>query len=88
MVLHADAKALREDTAGHEACTLLDAKDVPGSVKVVSRSVDLSHVQDQGSKKGSGDCQSDAGCADQSQELDHERDDATSSRSQGLAPGL
>ena len=27
MVLHGDVKALREDTAGHEACTLLDAND-------------------------------------------------------------
>ena len=36
--LGGDVEVLREGTAGHEACTFLDADNVPGSVKVVCQS--------------------------------------------------
>ena len=48
--------------------------------------VDLIHVQNQGSKKGPGTCQSVTGCADRSQELDQESDEATASGTSELAP--
>ena len=38
VVLGGDVEVLREGTAGHENRTLLDADDVPGSVKVVCQS--------------------------------------------------
>ena len=38
MLLVGDVEVLLEGTAGHEACSLLDANDAPGSVKVVCQS--------------------------------------------------
>ena len=65
MLLVGDVEVLLEGTAGHEACHLLGANDAPGSVKVVGQSAGQSRVQDQTSRRGSGACQSGAGCVGQ-----------------------
>ena len=70
MLLVGDVEVLLEGIAGgHEACHLLDANDAPGSVKVVGQSAGQSRVQDQTSRRGSGACQSGAGCVGQRREL-------------------
>ena len=89
VVLGGDLDVLRKGTAGHEACSFLNADCVPWSVEVSCQGTRIvAMCNDQGSRRGPATCQSVAGSADQIQEQDQESDGTTVPRTLGLIPDL
>ena len=71
-------EVLREGTVGGKARTLLAANHMPRAVEVAGQYARVrSPRRARGSRRGSGACQSDAGCDDLHEEQDQETDRAT-----------